>query len=129
MKLVACLYIDDDGLGGTLAIYDSPCSQPACIHANLPLSPGEVATMLAYIEHVARGGRMERVWASRHDTGSKRSISFGPEKMCVAFHGVATFLVEKENVLLDMSNECAGLGGGEDTVSLAEVRAAIEDIE
>lgn len=121
MKLVACLYIDDDGLGGTLAIYDSPCSQPACIHADLPLSPGEVATLLAYIESTVRGGNVEDCYVSRFQEHGV--ISCGNRALIVNIYNNATFSIAREDVILDLSsNFCEEIDG-------LEARLGIEDVE
>lgn len=115
MKLMACLYIDDDGLGGTLSIYDSPCSQPMCLHADLPLSPGEVACVLEYITHGMREpvSALPRVVA--RCIAGNGIIAFEPTHMSVQLKGdlgnysysnlAAALTIARENVVLDMSND------------------------
>lgn len=124
MKLKAVLYIDDDGLGGALSIFDEPCSSPTCVHADLPLSPGEVETVVAYVECVMRGGDVAHGWAARHNT--RRSIAFRNEGIYVNFYDGATFTISKDDVLIDMSNE---FGNWSDNLGDIDARAAIEEVE
>lgn len=117
MKLIACLYIDDDGLAGRLAIYDDPCSWPMCLHADLPLSPGEVATLLEYIAHgvTYKKSLSDAYRVSFRETEGGR-LTFYREALAVHIKGELEFLdvesayvayitIPRWSVLVDMSND------------------------
>ena len=137
----AFIYIDDDAMGATMTIADYPCSAPNCVHADVRLSAGTLACMLEYIERgIGYTGSHGNWVAVRRQEEGGAGLTFMPSRVDVSLYDApgyskfglglqCTFYVQRENILIDMSNEWTGLVDDDDTVSLAEARAAIEDIE
>lgn len=137
----AYIYIDDDAMGATMTIADYPCSVPNCVHADVRLSAGTLACMLEYIERgIASAGKRGGWVAVRRQEEDNAALTFMPSRVDVSLYEAqgcsgpsrglqCTFYVQREHILIDMSNEWGGLEDDGDTVGPAEVRAAIEDIE
>ncbi len=134
----AFIYIDDDAMGATMTIADYPCSAPNCVHADVRLSAGTLACMLEYIERgIAYAGSNVNWVAVRRQEDGGAGMTFMPSRVDVSLYDApggfkpglglqCTFYVQRENILVDMSNEWTGW---EDNPGDADARAAIEEIE